>query len=172
MKVYQTRPGPGEYVEYYQKYIDLVPDGDIIALLEREHERTKALLESIPEDRDHAYAPGKWTIKEVVGHIADTERIFCYRALRYARADTTPLPGFDENTYVPAGAFVNRTLRSLIDELTDVRRATIALFNGLPSEAWERSGVANNNPVSVRALAWIAAGHGIHHRKLLQERYL
>jgi hypothetical protein len=172
MTAYQTRPVPGEYAAYFEKYIELVPSGDIISLLEREHERTKALLESIPDDRDHAYAPGKWTIKEVIGHIADTERIFSYRALRYARADTTPLPGFDENAYVPSGAFSNRTLRSLIDELTAVRRATIALFSGLPPEAWERGGVANNNALSVRSLAWIAAGHEIHHRKLLQERYL
>ena len=173
MPGYQTRPEAGEYIAYYEKYIALVPKGDIVSALEREHKATLELLESLPDTKaDYAYGAGKWTIKEVVGHLADAERIFSYRALRYARADNTALAGFDENTYVPAGEFGNRTLRDLIDELAAVRRATIALFRGLPPEAWERRGIANNAIVSVRALAWIAAGHEIHHRNILQERYL
>ncbi|MDB4951491.1 MAG: DinB-like domain protein [Gemmatimonadetes bacterium] len=167
------RPVESEYAPYYHKYIALVPDGAVADTLESQIAETLALLASIGEaDGDRAYAPGKWTVKEVVGHMADTERIFTYRALRAARGDDTPLPGFDENTYVPAGEFGGRTLASLADELAAVRAATVALFRNLPAPAWSRRGVANGTPFAVRAIAWIAAGHELHHRGLFRTRYL
>jgi uncharacterized damage-inducible protein DinB len=170
---YDARPDPGEYNTYYDRYIALVPAGDIIALLSVQVDDTIALLRDLSEEQAlHAYAPGKWTIKEVVGHVMDAERVFMHRALRFARADTTPLESFDENAYTPAGKFNARPLASLISELTAVRRATVALLAGLPPEGWTRSGVASRFPVSVRGLAWITAGHELHHRTILAQRYL
>jgi len=167
------RPQPSEYAPYYGKYIELVPDGPIVDVLRAQMAETQKLLRSIPEARgSHVYAPGKWTIKEVVGHVTDGERIFAYRALRFARADETALPGFDENHYAPQGRFGSRTLENLADELDIVRRSTVALFEGLPKDAATRMGTASNNPVSVQALAYIIAGHELHHRKILKERYL
>ena len=170
---YDTRPDPGEYTNYYDKYVALVPAGDIIALLTVQLDDTVALLRDLSEEQAlHAYAPGKWTIKEVIGHVMDAERVFMHRAMRFGRGDETPLPSFDENTYTPAGEFNARPLASLISELTTVRRATVALLAGLPAKAWERRGTASGFPVSVRGLAWIAAGHELHHRQILMQRYL
>ena len=167
------RPAPGEYNEYYGKYIARVPTGDIAALLRDQIGDTRAVLSSVkPGEADKGYAPGKWTVKEVVGHLCDTERVMSYRAMRIARADKTDLPGFDENEYVPAGSFGERDLASLVEELATVRNATIALLRGLPHEAWPRRGSANGSEVSVRALAAIIAGHELHHRELLETRYL
>jgi hypothetical protein len=167
------RPSSSEYAPYYGKYIELVPDGPIVDVLRSQMSETLKLLRSIPEAKgSHAYAPGKWTIKEVVGHVTDGERVFSYRALRFARADATALPGFDENQYTPNGEFGSRTLQNLADELEIVRRSTAALFEGLPKDAATRMGTASNNPVSVQALAYIIAGHERHHVKLLKERYL
>lgn len=167
------RPNPSEYAPYYSKYIDLVPDGPIVDVLRSQMSETLKLLRSIQEAKgSHAYAPGKWTIKEVVGHVTDAERVFSYRALRFARADATALPGFDENQYTPSGEFGSRTLQNLADELEIVRHSTAALFDGLPKDAATRMGTASNNPVSVQALAYIIAGHERHHVKLLKERYL
>ena len=173
MPLLLERPAPGEYLEYYLKYIALVPDGDIIETLARNADETLALLRHQPAGlADHAYAEGKWSVKELIGHVCDAERIFAYRLLRIARADATPLEGFDENAYVPAGQFADRTLESLLEEFAAVRAATIALIAGLPDEAWSYSGVANGSPVSARALAFILAGHEIHHRGILVDRYL
>lgn len=167
------RPRPGEYAPYYARYIERVPPGDIVIVLRDQLEDTRELLRRVPGSRgDHAYAPGKWTIKEVVGHVADAERVFAYRALRIARGDATPLPGFDENAYVPAGHFGDRPLGQLVEEFAAVRTATLALLNGLPAEAWARTGTASDTTVSVRALAAIIAGHELHHRAILEERYL
>jgi hypothetical protein len=167
------RPAPGEYDEYYGKYIARVPTGDISVILRDQLEDTRAVLRSVPPGGgDRGYGPGKWTIKEVVGHLCDTERVMSYRALRIARSDRTELAGFDENTYVPAGSFGERDLGGLVEELATVRAATIALFRGLPHEAWPRRGSANGAEVSVRALAAIIAGHELHHRNLLETRYL
>jgi hypothetical protein len=167
------RPAPGEYLEYYGKYISRVPTGDIAALLRDQIGDTRAVLSTVkPGDADRGYAPGKWTVKEVVGHLCDTERIMAYRALRIARADRTDLAGFDENEYVPAASFGERDLASLVEEFTSVRTATITLFRGLPHEAWPRRGTANGAEVSVRALAAIIAGHELHHRELLETKYL
>ena len=172
MPDYTIAPGPDEYATHHAPYVSLVPEGGIVAQLERQAADFSRLLESIPEARgDHAYAPGKWTIKEVVGHICDAERVFVYRALRFARGDATPLAPFDEDAYVPPAEFGARTLADLGREFHAVRNATIALFRGLPAEAWTRRGMASGHEISVRALAWIIAGHELHHRKLLIERY-
>jgi uncharacterized damage-inducible protein DinB len=170
---YDNRPDPSEYNTYYVRYIALVPPGDVIALLSVQLDDTIALLRDLSEEQAlYAYAEGKWTIKEVVGHVMDAERVFMQRALRFARGDATPLPSFDENLYVPAGAFRDRALASLVSEFTAVRRATVAFLAGLPAAAWERKGIASNSAVTVRALAWIAAGHELHHRNILVQRYL
>jgi hypothetical protein len=168
-----ARPQADEYVPYYQKYISLVPDGDLIEALRTQIGETLALLRTIPEERaSYRYGPDKWSIKEVVGHMADVERIMTYRALRIARADTTPLPGFDENAYVPAANFDARSLASLAHEFEQVRRATIAFLENLEPDAAARRGSANNNAISARALAYIIAGHERHHVRILRERYL
>lgn len=162
---------PGEYAPYYQKYVDLV-GADVLGQLESQHASTHALLERLDEQKAlHRYAPGKWSVKEVIGHIADGERVFAYRALRFARADETPLPGFDENTWVPEGLFDARPVAELAAELATVRAASLALFHGLPANTHLRRGRANDNPVTVRALATIIAGHEAHHVAILRERY-
>jgi DinB superfamily len=168
-----VRPAADEHVEYYGKYIKLVQESDAISALRLELEDTLATLHAIPETQgDHRYAPGKWSIRQVVAHLIDAERVFAYRALRFARADETPVPGFDETTYAESAGADQRTLRSLVDEYESLRRADIAMFEGLPEAAWVRRGSANGNAISVRALAFIIAGHGRHHAGLLRERYL
>ena len=167
------RPVAGEYAPYYDRYLSKVPDGDLLRMLESQRRETQQLLAGLSEPKAlHRYAPGKWSIKEVVGHVADAERVFCYRALRFARGDHMPLPSFDEQAWAPAGKFDARSLADLAAELDAVRRATIALFAGLPREALARRGVASDNEVSVQALAWIIAGHERHHVTILRERYL
>ena len=168
-----ARPGSDEYVPYYQKYVALVPDGDLVAALGAQIGETLSLLRSIPEERaSYRYAPGKWSVKEVVGHMSDVERIMTYRAVRIARGDATPLPGFDENAYVLAANFEARPLAWLAHEFREVRRATVALLETLDPDAAARRGSANNNEISARALAYIIAGHERHHVGLLRERYL
>jgi hypothetical protein len=168
-----ARPQTDEYIPYYGKYISLVPEGDLVETLRAQIGDTLALVRAIPEQRaSHRYAPGKWSIKEVVGHMADVERVMTYRALRIARGDATPLPGFDENAWVPAANFDARPLASLAHELEQVRGATVAFFETLGPEAAARRGSANNSPISARALAYIIAGHERHHVGILKERYL
>lgn len=170
---YTGRPGRGEYSQFYAGYVARVPEGDIIAILRGQLRETASLLAPLSERQaDFAYAPGKWTIREVIGHIADTERVMACRALRIARADTTPLPAFDENEYVPQGRFGERSLAGLLSEAEAVRAASVALFAGLPASAWEHLGTASGATISVRALACIIAGHELHHRALLKDRYL
>jgi hypothetical protein len=167
------RPQAGEYLPYYGKYIELVPDGDLISILREQLMDTVALLRGVSAEKaDHAYAPGKWTIKEVVGHMIDVERVMAYRALRFARNDTTDLAGFDENTWVPAANFGARTLGDLLEEFQVVRSSTIHLAKHLDDETLKRRGKANAAEVSVRALLYIIAGHERHHVALLKERYL
>lgn len=166
------RPEANEYIEYYGRYISKVPRGDIVATLDAQGKETLRLLSGLSEAQAlHRYAPGKWSVKEVIGHVCDTERVMGYRALRIARGDRTPLPGFDENVYVPAGSFDARSLASLLEELASVRSASVTLFRSLDETASRRMGEANGNPVSVRALAYIIAGHEAHHTGLLRERY-
>lgn len=170
--VLSNRPEAGEFDPYYARYIDRVPDGDVASLLENQIRSTAAVLRAIPAERaTYRYAEGKWSIAEVVGHIIDAERIFGYRALRIARADTTPIEGFDQDGYVPAGEFDRRTLADLVGDLEAVRRSTLTLIRGFPPAAWTRSGTANNKPISVRALIYIIAGHERDHLGTLKARY-
>ncbi len=141
----------------------LIGGGEIVAALLHDVEEAVAST---------AYAPGKWTLKEVILHCSDAERIFAYRALRIARGDATPLPGWDEGAYAPQSEANARSVLSLLDELESVREATVTLFDGLPEAAWTRRGVANGHPCSVRGLAWITAGHLLHHMDIITERYL
>lgn len=167
------KPDETEYLPYYGRYISLVPDGDILALLSKQLEATLALLRSIPESQaNFRYGADKWSIKEVVGHLIDTERIFAYRALRFARNDKTPLPGYEQDDYVRSASFDDYPLSDLGAELESVRRSNLFLFKHLDREAWLRRGVANDSEVSVRALAYIIAGHELHHRDILRTRYL
>ncbi len=166
------RPAADEHAPFYSGYVALVPDGDLVSLLRTQIIDTARTLRALPHEMgEFTYAPGKWTVKEVIGHMSDAERIMAYRALRFARADTTGLAGFDENTYVPAGKFGRRTVADLVDELEAVRAATLHLASHLDDDALARRGVANGNEVSVRALAYIIAGHERHHMKILRERY-
>ena len=167
------RPAPGEHIPYFSKYIDLLKGDDVLAALDQQMADTLALLRTIPESKgEHRYAPGKWSIKETLGHVIDGERVFAYRALRFARTDETELPGFEENIYVPAGKFDRRTLADLTQEWELLRKANMLFFRGLDAEAWSRGGKANDAFITVRALAWIIAGHGKHHTELLRTRYL
>ena len=167
------RPGPGEFAPYHKLYVDKVPTGNLLTLYAEQLAEVQKTLKPLSETKaESAYAPGKWTIKEMIGHISDAERVFSYRAMRIARADTTPLPGFDENAWVPPARFTDRTLTSLLDEWVAVRNASIALFAGLPEEAVTRKGQASGFDVSVRGLAYIVHGHLAHHLGVLRERYL
>lgn len=167
------RPDPSEYPSFYAGYVAQVPDGDVVEALIGGAEIAAALLHDVSEAQgDRAYAEGKWTLKEVLLHCADAERIFAYRALRIARGDTTPLPGWDENTYAPMSGANAREMGSIMNELESVRDASVTLFEGLPAEAWSRRGEANGKPVTVRAIAWITAGHLLHHLEVIQDRYL
>jgi len=166
-------PQADEYNEYYSRYISLVPPHDILVTLERQLPETVKFLRSIEEDRaGYRYAPDKWSIKQVVGHLADTERVFAYRALRISRNDPTPIEGFEQDDYVRYGPFEHCRLADLSLEFEHIRHATLDLFRQLDAEAWMRRGVANNNEVSVRAIAYILAGHELHHRSILREKYL
>jgi hypothetical protein len=167
------KPDATEYLAYYGKYVSLVPDGDIITVLGKQIEETAGLLSSIPESGGgFRYAPGKWSIKELVGHLIDCERIFAYRALRFARNDKTPLPGFEQDDYVSNASFDSCKLVDLSSELRSVRQSTLFLFKHLDANAWMRTGLANDSEASVRALAHIIAGHELHHREILRTRYL
>jgi hypothetical protein len=156
----------------YAGYVASVPGDDAWPALVAQGDEVERALGGLPEERAlHRYAPGKWSVKEVVGHLADNERVFAYRALRFARADATPLSNFDEDLYAKTGRFDARSLRDILDELRTVRAATISLFGSFDAEALERVGVARGNPVSVRALVWVTVGHVNHHLGVLRERY-
>jgi uncharacterized damage-inducible protein DinB len=168
-----TRPGTSEYLPYYERYIALVPEGDVISTLATQMTETQTLLHALPASvATYRYAPEKWSVNELVGHMIDSERIFSGRALRFARNDPTPQPSFDQDGYVRAAAFDTHPLADLAAELDAVRQATIFLFRHLDEQAWTRTGTANNAEVSVRALAYIIAGHELHHREILSTRYL
>jgi hypothetical protein len=167
------RPGRDEAAEYYFKYIDLVEGEEICAALETQRVETLALLRSIPEERrSHRYDAGKWSINGVLAHVNDCERLFAFRAFWFARGFETPLPSFDQNVAAGHDGAEGRSLASHIDEFDSVRRASLELFRHLPDEAWSRRGIASDNPFSVRALAFLTAGHVIHHTRILQARYL
>lgn len=168
-----TRPAEGDFLPYYGTYIDKVPAGDVVTTLKSQLPETLALIRSIPEaDGDKRYAPDKWSIREVVGHVIDAERIFVYRALRFARADSTPVPGFDENSFAKNAPYPHVSLDNIAGELEHVRAATVHFFANLDEQAFSRRGSANGAEISVRALAYILAGHEIHHVGVLRTRYL
>jgi hypothetical protein len=167
------RPGDDERASFYAPYIAEAPDGDLVDAMTAQGTRIALMVRGIAESRGgHRYAAGKWSIKDVVLHACDAERVFGYRLLRFARGDATNLPGFDEGTYVQHGGADARTLADLAEEFAAVRRATLWLITPLDDEAMVRRGLANNHSVSARALAWIMAGHAEHHARILRERYL
>ncbi|MGH7518765.1 MAG: DinB family protein [Gemmatimonadales bacterium] len=167
------RPGAGEYAPAFADYVARIADDeDIVAVLASQLDQFLAGLHAIPELRgEYRYAPGKWSVKEVIGHLSDTERVFAYRALRIGRGDTTPLPSFDDQAYVAEVRAGERTVADLAAEWGHVRRATLALFEHLPAAAWQRRGTASDRPISVRALAYIIGGHVRHHVEVLEARY-
>lgn len=168
-----TKPAPTEHAPEFSKYVTLVAEGDIIQTLEQQIENSLSLLRTIPSDKaNFRYAPDKWSVKELLGHLIDSERIFSYRALSFARNDQTPLPGYEQNDYVRYADFDSRNLADMAEEFATVRRATIQLFRPLNETEWLRHGKANENDVSVRALAYIIAGHELHHMEVLRSRYL
>jgi uncharacterized damage-inducible protein DinB len=166
-----NRPDASEFAPFYAGYIGKVPDSGPVTMLEEqigELEKLKAL----PEDKaNYAYAEGKWTVKEVIGHLADGERVFSYRLTRIARGDQTPLAGFDENAWAKAAPHAKRKIADLANEMIAIRRATLALIDSLDETSIANKGVANNNPVTARAICWIMAGHTRHHLDILRERY-
>lgn len=169
----QKRPQSGDYAPFYANYVMQVPDGDFLETLERQLHDMRALLEPLTQKQaDFRYAPGKWSIKEIVGHINDAERVFSYRILRIARGDETPLPGFEQDDYIKTANSSSRTLSSLLDEFAAIRRASIILLRSLDDSAWLRHGTASGTPVTVLAQAFIIAGHALHHQRILAERYL
>lgn len=166
------KPEAREYNPFYGTYISKIPAGDVLALLQTQIAETGSLLRQVPEERaSFRYAPGKWSIKEVVGHVCDTERIMSYRALRVGRGDTKPLPGFEQEDYIKTGNFDSRTLADLVSEFELIRQTTLALFRNFDEEALLRMGTASDSPISARALVYIVAGHERHHVLILRERY-
>ncbi|NJD19018.1 MAG: DinB family protein [Gemmatimonadetes bacterium] len=167
------RPGPGEFNEYYARYIGLVPDGDIVETLGREMEATQALLAAVPAEREEfRYAPGKWSLREVVGHLVDTERLFAFRALWFARGAGGELAGMDQDVWACASTAGGRPLAELAEEWRCLRRANVLMFASFTSEDGARRGLASGYEVTVRALAWMIAGHELYHRARLVEDYL
>lgn len=168
-----TTPDRTEAAEYYFTYIDQVPGGDVCAILEAQLAETLALLHGISDDKSlHRYAPDKWSIRQVQSHVNDTERLFVFRALWFARGLDSPLPSFDQNIAVSTAGADERAWRSHVEEFRAVRAATLSFFQNLPADAWTRRGVASGNPFTVRALAYIVAGHVTHHTTILRQRYL
>jgi len=168
-----TLPARTEAAEYYFRYIDLVPDADICATLQAQASDTLGLLTSVSEEQSlYRYAPDKWSIRELLNHITDTERLFVARAFWFARGFDSPLPSFDQLVAVSAAQADTRTWASHVEEFRSVRAATLTFFDNLPADAWLRRGIASDNPFTVRALAYLTAGHVIHHATILRSRYL
>jgi len=168
----RSRPAAGDYAPYAEQYIVLVSGDDILGALGNQLKQTTTLFSGRSErDGNFRYAPGKWTVKEVLGHVNDTERIMSYRALRIARGDQTPIEGFEQDDYIRNGPYADLRLVDLLEEFKNIRAATLRLFRNLRPEDWTRRGIANDNEISVRALAYVIGGHELHHRNLLEERY-
>ena len=169
----QNRPAKCDYATYYEKYVALVPGGDFLETLEEQRSTLLRLLSPLTDGQaEFRYAPGKWSIKEVVGHINDAERIFAYRLLRIARGDRTPLASFEQDGYIETGNFSARQLADLLEEFSAVRRASITLMRSLDDKAWMRRGTASQKEITALALGFIIAGHERHHCNILQECYL
>lgn len=166
------RPDRSDYADYWERYISLVPDDDILATIERQSGEVQRLIATMDDARaSHRYAEGKWSVKEVIGHMTDAERVFGYRILSIARGDEQSLPGFDENEYVRHAGFDAWRLGDLAESYALVRRSNIVLLRNLPEEAWDRRGTANDNAITPRALVWVIAGHERHHLGVLRDRY-
>lgn len=167
------RPQPNQYNPYFERYIGLVPVGDILDILKTQQDETSALLKKVSrEQSEYRYDVDKWSLQEVVGHIADTERVMHYRLLVIARGDTTALPSFEENLYVQGAQFGRLNFQQITADLSSVRQSTLSLISGLSDEAWVRTGTASGHPTTPGALAYIIAGHELHHRMIIKERYL
>ena len=168
-----SRPQANEYASYYGKYINLVPEGNILEILSDQIQSVEKLFSRITEEKSKfRYAEGKWSIRELLGHITDTERVFAYRALRFSRNDKTALPGFEQDDFVPNSNHDNVLLKNLVEEFILVRKSNIKLFESFTDEMWLRTGTASENTMSVRAVAFNLAGHLIHHTNVLKEKYL
>ena len=166
------RPDPSEYPPYAQQYVMQVTDGDLLAALDGQRDQLRTAAVPVSPDREHfAYAAGKWTMRQVVGHLGDAERVFSYRALCFARGDRTPLPGFDENAYVDHARFNDARLSDLVEELVLLRSANLKMLGALDEGQWSATGTANGRAMSVRALAYVMTGHVRHHLMVLRDRY-
>jgi hypothetical protein len=167
------RPENSEYAEYFDRYIQWIKDPDVLDVLERQRHSIESILGGLSEEQgNQRYAPGKWSVKELMGHVIDTERVFAYRALRFARNDATALAGFDQDAFALHANYANIPLQSIAAEFEAVRHATLLLFRHLQPEAWDRHGISNKNELSVRAAAYVIAGHAQHHLEILKSKYM
>ena len=167
------KPEAGEFLPYYGRYIDQVAPGDVLSTLANQMQDTQALLKSLPASvGKYRYAPDKWSIRQVVGHVNDAERLFVFRAVWFARGFDSSLPSFDQDVAVASAGSDERSWASLIDEFQTIRAASLSFFKSLPDDAWMKRGIASGNPFTVRALAYIVAGHVAHHVGIVRERYL
>jgi hypothetical protein len=172
MSEHGGRPGTSEYAPFYETYVSKVPEAEVLPVLEAQGEQVRRIAAAVPADRErHRYAPGKWSVREVFGHLIDSERLFGFRALCIARGDTTPLPGFDQETYMAGAGYDEVPLAELASELAAVRETNLLFLRRLSEAAWSRVGTANGTPVSARALGYVMAGHLRHHLAILRERY-
>lgn len=168
----KSRPTENEFAKSFSGYVSLVPETDVLAVLEHQLSDLAQLAERVPPDREkHRYAQGKWSVREVLGHLIDSERVFAYRAFCISRGEQVSLPGFEENDYVAESHYADQSLPDLVSELSLLRRANVMFFRGLSESDWERRGTANENVISVRAIAFIMAGHTRHHFVVLRDRY-
>lgn len=168
-----VRPQPSEAADYYFRYIDRVPDGDVRQTLRTQRDEVLEFLKALPANvTTHRYAEGKWSVAEVLGHLNDTERLFGARAFWFARGFESPMPSFDQEVAMANARFPERSWTSLVEEFRAVREATLAFYDSLPAEAWDRRGIASDNPFTVRALAYLTVGHVIHHTDIVQHQYL
>lgn len=167
------RPEKTEYAAYYETYVSLVEETDVVSAMQEQLAEVNELFSNVTDEKGlYTYAEGKWTIKELLGHLIDGERIFAYRAFRFSRADQTPLPGFDQNPYIENADYNLVKIDDLLAEFALLRQSNIFMFRNLSEVMWNQTGIASDNPISVRALAYILVGHIRHHVKILQERYL
>lgn len=167
-----TRPESTEYAPYYEKYVSLVPEAEILGVLESQLSEIKSLISAVPADREqHRYGEGKWSVRDVLGHLTDGERIFGWRAFCFSRGEKAPLPSFDENDYVAESGYDRQSLAVLLEEFETVRRSNLAFLRQLDAARWVRTGTASGKPVSVRALAYMMVGHVRHHVSILRQRY-
>lgn len=168
-----TRPLPGEYAEGYATYIAEAGEGEVLALLQAQQEEVAALFAQLSEDQGaFRYAPGKWSLKDLLLHLSDSERIFAYRCLRIGRGDATPMPGFEENAYAAAAQADARAMADLVADWRAVRTASLTLFRGMPAGAWLNRGTTNNRAITARCIPYLTLGHAAHHLVVLRERYL